>query len=159
VVKYTKEQEGLYLLAARNVNDGSEMTFSELKGKASWYSIKITENYANSLSEILSQTGKYTSDEKEGWVLDIIGVDGVHFRVKIKTEYYVLIHKVLSKNISPNAVIEAVHNNRYDDFVGKIPNAYKDIIEKYKNNVMTYLKEFNFAVNYFYKKRIFTRTS
>ena len=66
VVKYTKEQEGLYLLAARNVNDGSEMTFSELKGKASWYSIKITENYADSLSEVLSQTGKYTSDEKEG---------------------------------------------------------------------------------------------
>lgn len=152
VVKYTKEQEGLYLLAARNVNDGSEMTFSELKGKASWYSIKITENYADSLSEVLSQTGKYTSDEKEGWVLDIIGVDGVHFRVKIKTEDYVLMHKVLSQNISPNAVIEAIQNNRYDDFVSKVPLAYKDIIENYKNNVMTYLKEFNFAVNYFYNK-------
>lgn len=152
VVKYTKEQEGLYLLAARNVNNGSEMTFAELKEKASWYSIKITENYADSLSDILAQTEKYTSDEKEGWVLDILDVEKRHFRVKIKTDNYVRMHKVLSQNISPNAVIEAIHNNQYDDFIGKVPAAYREIIEHYKNTVIEYLKKYHFAVNYYFNK-------
>ena len=152
VVKYTKEQEGLYLLAARNVNDGSEMTFSELKGKASWYSIKITENYADSLSEVLSQTGKYTSDEKEGWVLDIIGVDGVHFRTKIKTESYLLMHRILAGKVSPNAVVQAIHDNILDDFLSTVPEAYRSIIDEYKENVYLYIRLMKQTVNFYYQK-------
>lgn len=152
VVKYTKEQEGLYLLAARNVNDGSEMTFSELKGKASWYSIKITENYADSLSEVLSQTGKYTSDEKEGWVLDIIGVDGVHFRTKIKTESYLLMHRILAGKVSPNAVIQAIHDNILDDFLSTVPEAYRSIINEYKENIYLYIRLMKQTVNFYYQK-------
>lgn len=152
VVKYTKEQEGLYLLAARNVNDGSEMTFSELKGKASWYSIKITENYADSLSEVLSQTGKYTSDEKEGWVLDIIGIDGVHFRTKIKTESYLLMHRILAGKVSPNAVVQAIHDNILDDFLSTVPEAYRSIIDEYKENVYLYIRLMKQTVNFYYQK-------
>lgn len=152
VVKYTQEQEGLYLLAARNKKDGSEMSFAELKSKASWYSLKITEMYKDSLGDILKSIDKYTSDEKEGWVLDIISVEGTHFRVKIKGTDYVMMHKVLSKNISPNAVVEAINSGRYDDFISKVPIAYKDIIETYKKNILEYLKEYNFIVNYFYNK-------
>ena len=152
VVKYTKEQEGLYLLAARNVNDGSEMTFSELKGKASWYSIKITENYADSLSEVLSQTGKYTSDEKEGWVLDIIGVDGVHFRTKIKTESYLLMHRILAGKVSPNAVVQAIHDNILDDFLSTVPEAYRSIINEYKENIYLYIRLMKQTVNFYYQK-------
>lgn len=152
VVKYTKEQEGLYLLAARNVNDGSEMTFSELKGKASWYSIKITENYADSLSEVLSQTGKYTSDEKEGWVLDIIGVDGTHFRTKIKTESYLLMHRILAGKVSPNAVVQAIHDNVLDDFLSTVPEAYRSIIDDYKENVYLYVRLMKQTVNFYFQK-------
>ena len=152
VVKYTKEQEGLYLLAARNVNDGSEMTFTELKGKASWYSIKITENYADSLSEVLSQTGKYTSDEKEGWVLDIIGVDGTHFRTKIKTESYLLMHRILAGKVSPNAVVQAIHDNVLDDFLSTVPEAYRSIIDDYKENVYLYVRLMKQTVNFYFQK-------
>lgn len=152
VVKYTKEQEGLYLLAARNVNDGSEMTFSELKGKASWYSIKITENYADSLSDILTQTEKYTSDEKEGWVLDIIGIDGVHFRTKIKTESYLLMHRILAGKVSPNAVVQAIHDNILDDFLSTVPEAYRSIIDEYKENVYLYIRLMKQTVNFYYQK-------
>lgn len=152
VVKYTKEQEGLYLLAARNVNDGSEMTFTELKGKASWYSIKITENYADSLSDILTQTEKYTSDEKEGWVLDIIGIDGVHFRTKIKTESYLLMHRILAGKVSPNAVVQAIHDNILDDFLSTVPEAYRSIIDEYKENVYLYIRLMKQTVNFYYQK-------
>lgn len=152
VVKYTKEQEGLYLLAARNVNDGSEMTFSELKGKASWYSIKITENYADSLSDILTQTEKYTSDEKEGWVLDIIGIDGVHFRTKIKTESYLLMHRILAGKVSPNAVVQAIHDNILDDFLSTVPEAYRSIIDEYKENVYLYIRLMKQTVNFYCQK-------
>lgn len=152
VVKYTKEQEGLYLLAARNVYDGSEMTFTELKGKASWYSIKITENYADSLSDILTQTEKYTSDEKEGWVLDIIGIDGVHFRTKIKTESYLLMHRILAGKVSPNAVVQAIHDNILDDFLSTVPEAYRSIIDEYKENVYLYIRLMKQTVNFYYQK-------
>ena len=152
VVKYTKEQEGLYLLAARNVYDGSEMTFTELKGKASWYSIKITENYADSLSDILTQTEKYTSDEKEGWVLDIIGIDGVHFRTKIKTESYLLMHRILAGKVSPNAVVQAIHDNILDDFLSTVPEAYRSIINEYKENVYLYIRLMKQTVNFYYQK-------
>ena len=152
VVKYTKEQEGLYLLAARNVYDGSEMTFTELKGKASWYSIKITENYADSLSDVLAQTEKYTSDEKEGWVLDIIGVDGVHFRTKIKTESYLLMHRILAGKVSPNAVVQAIHDNILDDFLSTVPEAYRSIINEYKENIYLYIRLMKQTVNFYYQK-------
>ena len=152
VVKYTKEQEGLYLLAARNVYNGSEMTFTELKGKASWYSIKITENYADSLSDILTQTEKYTSDEKEGWVLDIIGIDGVHFRTKIKTESYLLMHRILAGKVSPNAVVQAIHDNILDDFLSTVPEAYRSIINEYKENVYLYIRLMKQTVNFYYQK-------
>lgn len=48
-------------------------------------------------------------------------------------------HKALSKNISPNAVINAIHEDRFDDFLAKCPEAYRELIMQYYNTVHEYL--------------------
>lgn len=138
VVKYTKGEEGLYLLAMRNNNTGEEKSFEELKVIACAWGLRITDWYENmGLDETLSYTDKFLSSEKEGWVVDCVkGVE--HFRFKVKTVDYVIMHRALSNLISPNAVAEAVYWNRFDDFLSKSPDAYKEKLIEIANNIIQY---------------------
>lgn len=141
VVKYDESQEGLYLLAARDVKDGKEVSFDILKDMAEEYDSKITQWYYNTtLFNILADTNNYLSSEKEGWVVDMVDGYKNHFRCKIKTESYLMMHKILPRKVSPNAVVQAIHENVLDDFLANVPEAYKEIINDYKNNVLLYLK-------------------
>lgn len=140
VVKYDESQEGLYLLAARDVKDGKEVSFDILSDMAEEYDSKVTQWYYNAtLFSVLADTDNYLSSEKEGWVVDMVDGHKNHFRCKIKTSDYVLMHKALSKNISPNAVINAIHEDRFDDFLANCPEAYRELIMQYYNTVHEYL--------------------
>ena len=150
VVKYTADQEGLYLLAARDTKTGKEMDYTSLLCFASWYGVKITDSYEETLESILKATKDYTSDEKEGWVIDMININDSHFRVKIKTDDYVLLHKALSNMVSPNAVIQALSEGKYDDFIAKVPVAYIELIEGYKNNILEYLQTLEYVTDWWY---------
>lgn len=141
VVKYDESQEGLYLLAARDVKDGKEVSFDILKDMAEEYDSKMTQWYYNAtLFSVLADTDNYLSSEKEGWVVDMVDGHKNHFRCKIKTESYLMMHKILPRKVSPNAVVQAIHENILDDFLANVPEAYKEIINDYKNNVLLYLK-------------------
>lgn len=141
VVKYTKEEEGLYLLAIRNKKNGKEMPFSAVKEIGQSYGVKITIDYQDeNLRSILNQTSNYSSDEKEGWVIAMVDTDGVIFRAKIKTDDYVLMHKSLSQNISPNAIIQSILEGKLDDFKAKVPIAYIELVEKIEGEVKEYLR-------------------
>lgn len=141
VVKYDESQEGLYLLAARDVKDGKEVSFDILSDMAEEYDSKMTQWYYNAtLFSVLADTDNYLSSEKEGWVVDMVDGYKNHFRCKIKTESYLMMHKILPRKVSPNAVVQAIHENILDDFLANVPEAYKEIINDYKNNVLLYLK-------------------
>lgn len=141
VVKYDESQEGLYLLAARDVKDGKEVSFDILSDMAEEYDSKITQwYYTATLFSVLADTDNYLSSEKEGWVVDMVDGHKNHFRCKIKTESYLMMHKILPRKVSPNAVVQAIHENILDDFLANVPEAYKEIINDYKNNVLLYLK-------------------
>lgn len=141
VVKYDESQEGLYLLAARDVKDGKEVSFDILRDMAEEYDSKMTQWYYNAtLFSVLADTDNYLSSEKEGWVVDMVDGYKNHFRCKIKTESYLMMHKILPRKVSPNAVVQAIHENILDDFLANVPEAYKEIINDYKNNVLLYLK-------------------
>lgn len=153
VVKYEKNQEGLYLLAARGVQDGKEICFDVLKNIADEFGSKMTQWYSNStLNQVLASTKDYLSSEKEGWVVDMVDGYNNHFRCKIKVEDYVLMHKLLSQNISPNAVIDAVHSDRFDDFYAKCPDAYKDIIMGYFYTIFKYKNLYQELVDFCLQK-------
>lgn len=141
VVKYDESQEGLYLLAARDVKDGKEVSFDILSDMAEEYDSKMTQWYYNAtLFSVLADTDNYLSSEKEGWVVDMVDGYKNHFRCKIKTESYLMMHKILPRKVSPNAVVQAIHENILDDFLANVPEAHKEIINDYKNNVLLYLK-------------------
>lgn len=151
VVHYDKSQEGLYLFNARNNLTGEEMNMDDLRTLSVFYDVPMVEWYrTESLWSILNQTKNYTSDKKEGWVLKIYNTVGQSFRVKIKTDDYVLMHKVLSKMISPNAIIEAVDTNRIDDLMAKIPLGQKDIATEYLKEVYNYLKIMREVIDKYY---------
>ena len=154
VVKYTKEQEGLYLFAARDVTNGGELDYATLEDIAKTYNVKYVKNYDNeTLTSLLNQLDKYTSDEKEGWVVSIWNKidDLTPFRFKVKVDDYVLMHKALSKSISPNAIIQAIAENRIDDFKSKIPVAYKDLVESIENDIYDYLRNTKYYTELIYK--------
>lgn len=141
VVKYSQEQEGLYLFGARNVYTGYEVTYEDVLKLGHKYGVKTTEIYNDSFDDILNKLDDYTSNEKEGWVIGIVNQNNNIFKAKLKVNDYVLMHKAITKMVSPNAIIEAIANDKYDDFYAKIPDAYKELAKETAMIVFNYLKK------------------
>lgn len=139
VVQYSKEQEGLYLFGMRNVNTGKELTYEEVLQIADEYDVKTTEIYQDSFDDIMGQLDNYSSNEKEGWVIGIVDNNDNIFKAKLKVNDYVLMHKALAKLISPNAVIKAIADDKWDDFYSKVPFAYRENADNIKKTVLRYV--------------------
>lgn len=155
VVKYDKKDEGLYLFAVRNVVNGMEWDYEILKQKADLFGVKCVEQYKNTdLSTILNSVDLYSSNEKEGWVISIWEDEEIPFRVKIKTTDYILMHHSLANNISPNAIIQSIMEDKIDDFKSKVPVAYIDLVEKIESEVREYLKLMYQSVEKYYKELV-----
>lgn len=153
VVKYTKEQEGLYLFMARNNLTGKEMPLDELRKIAKEYNVMMADVYDNeTLESIMAKTGDYTSAEKEGWVIRITDKNGDVFKAKLKCDDYVLMHKAITKLVSPNAIIQAMADGRWDDFFSKIPDAYKPKATEIATKVSRYVYEKRRALDFLYTK-------
>ena len=153
VVHYTEGQEGMYLISARSCVDGTEMDFDTIRSLATLYDSKMVEYYdSENLDSLLTQVDNFSSDEKEGWVIRMRDENGNDFRVKIKCTDYVLLHRVISKRISPNAVIEALAYDKYDDFYSKVPDAFKDIVKGFYLETVNYINtRTTAAMNWYYQ--------
>lgn len=152
VVQYDKSQEGLYLFSARNNETGKEMNFKQLSELANKYNINIVEYYNNyTLNDILGKVKNYSCNEKEGWVVKIYDQNNNYFRVKVKIDDYVLMHRALSKLVSPNSIIQAYENGKIDDFYSKIPLGYKDSADKICANIVKYINLMNQEVKHWYE--------
>ena len=166
VVNYSKEQTGIYLIGARNKYTGQEMEFDLLSCLVDYYNciccdwsevknIKIVEWYdKESLDSILSQVSKFKSSEKEGWVVDCWSGDLKfnHLRFKIKTDDYILMHKALSRLVSPNAIIQSLAEDKWDDFYACVPLGYKDYANNIAKEVCGYIKTITETYHKFYMR-------
>lgn len=119
VVKY--DVEGLFLIGIRDMTDGREASYQEVLDYASHYQILTTEVFDKTLEEVLSELDSKKSNEAEGFVVNIDG-----FRVKVKYNDYVLMHKIISKLSSENTVIQSIAENQFDDLLAKMPDAYRE---------------------------------
>lgn len=146
VVKYTPEQEGLYLIGVRDVNTGVESSYKEVLEYAEKYNIPATKTFNTSLVDVLNNLDKKKSDEAEGFVLNIDG-----FKVKIKYDDYVKMHGILSTITAPNLVLKAIADNSYDDFLGKIPNAYRSLVHDVSNVAFEYVEKMHSLNNYYFE--------
>ena len=146
VVKYTKEQEGLYLIGMRNVYDGTQLDYRTLVKIATQYGVKCTEVYNKTLDEVLKDCETIKSENQEGFVLNIDG-----YLVKIKGDDYVQIHKILSKVSSINLIIRAIADGTVDDLVSKIPLAYRNRVKVIYKICNDYIKNQENIVEKYYK--------
>lgn len=150
VVYYTKEQEGLYLFGMRNVITGKERTYEEVLEIGKKYGVKTTEVYDDSFDDILNKLDDYKSSEKEGWVIAIWNNDDV-FKVKLKVNDYVLMHKALTKLVSPNAIIQAISDGKIDDFYSAIPIGFRESANKTIKQVYDYINFMEAEIDIYYK--------
>ena len=136
VVKY--DQEGLFLIGIRDVGTGKEADYREVLEYASRYDLPTTELFDKTLDQVVSELDLRKSSEAEGFVLNVDG-----FKVKIKYNDYVYMHKVLSALSSVNLIIQNIAEDRFDDFIAKIPKAYHDRVFKVARVVGEYAKTQN----------------
>lgn len=133
VVQYTKEEEGLYLIGMRNKLTGEELSYREILAMAKTYGALTTALLDKTLDQVMSELDSKTSDEAEGFVINIDG-----YKVKLKYNDYVHIHKILSRLTSVNVVIQSVADNTLDDLIAKIPDVYRDFIKHIAGRIMEY---------------------
>jgi len=145
VVKYTKEQEGLYLIGMRSNLTGEEYSYESILKFAKLYNIPTTEIFNKTLDDVMTELDDKSSDEAEGFVINIDG-----YKVKLKYNDYVHIHKVLSKLSSINLVISSIADSCYDDLLSKLPKAYHENVKKIATVVMKYITETTKNIKQYY---------
>lgn len=136
VVKYKKDQEGLYLIGIRMNETGKELPYHTVIAIANIYGIPTTNVFDKTLNNIMNELDDKSSDEAEGFVINIDG-----YKVKVKYNDYRHIHKALSKLSSINLIIRSIADDYYDDLLSKLPLAYHDSVKKVSNIVFKYIKD------------------
>ena len=142
VVKYTKEQEGLYLIGERNVLTSYTYSYDWLNMMAKRYDIKTTVLFNIDINYIMNHLDDKSSDQAEGFVINIDG-----YRVKLKYNDYVTMHKTLSSMTSHNYIIKAIADGCFDDFISKVPSSYKENVQLIADKVFKYIKYKNEQIN------------
>ncbi len=147
VVVYSKEQEGLYLIGIRNSVTGEEYSYADVNAFAKKYSIPSTTVFNKTLDEVIKELDDKKSNEAEGFVVNIDG-----YKVKIKYNDYVNMHRVLSEISSVNLVIKNIADGTFDDMISKVPTAYKDRVMKIANAVFKYIHNTELEIKDYFDK-------
>lgn len=145
VVKYKKDQEGLYLIGIRMNETGKELPYHTVISIANIYGIPTTNIFDKTLNELMNELDDKSSDEAEGFVINIDG-----YKVKVKYNDYRHIHKALSKLLSVNLIIRSIADDYYDDLLAKLPLAYHNNVKKVSNIVFKYIKDTENVVNEYF---------
>lgn len=138
VVSYKDKEEGLYLIGARDVTTGYEEPYSSIVQFAKNYNVKRTEVFNKTFDEIVTTLDDKQSDEAEGFVINID-----NYKLKLKYNDYVAVHRMLSKMISTNTIIKVVDEGTWDDLKSKLPVAYLLQAQEVVDNVVLYIRGMN----------------
>lgn len=149
VVQYDEQMFGLHLIGIRRVPDGIELSYQAVVDIAEYYGVPHVKIFNMTFEEAYTdaQNNGRMANEGEGYVIDIDGQ-----KYKCKYNDYVMMHHALCKMISPNAIIAAIHENRWDDFYSKIPLAYQPQARVIADDVFTYLHLLDERVCYWWDK-------
>lgn len=123
VVKYNKEEEGLYLIGIRDNYTGALMSYHDVIEIANENCLKTIESYEKTIDEILMDMKTYSCDNIEGYVIRV-----GDYMCKIKTDDYIDMCKILTKYASKNMVIHNIADGMWDDFYAKVPEQKKDSV-------------------------------
>ena len=116
IVVYSKEQEGIYLIGIRNNFTGFEYSYKVVCTMAHTYGVLTTNVFNKSIDDVMADTKKYKHNELEGYVVKV-----GQYRCKIKTEDYVLMHKLSASKFSQNVTIQMFADGKFDDYYASVP--------------------------------------
>lgn len=145
VVPYKKQDEGMYLIGARDVRTGEMIPQKSLDYVAGLWGIDRPKRENKSLNELLEEMKTAPSTEREGWVISLDD-----HMVKIKCDDYVNIHRILDRASSVNVVIQSIAEDTFDDLYSKIPNNSKERVSKIYDLVVDYVTEAKKDIKYWY---------
>ena len=144
-VTYKEEQQGLYLIGIRDVTNGKQWFYSDVKKIAEQYNVEMVKIEKTSLDTILVNREKFSGTEKEGWVLNI---DGELY--KLKTNGYIQLAKILTMLSSPKLLIHKIADDELDDFLTYLPkDAVKRIMPSI-NKIKEYRDKLLQDIDYYY---------
>ena len=147
VVNYLPEQEGMYLIGMRNVFTGKQLSYKEVQSYATMYGVPMTKIENRCFEEIMQDVKRLKSSEKEGWVLNIDG-----HMIKLKCDDYVELHRVLNKFSSVNIIIKSIADSMYDDLISKVPDNYKEKLNRVAKVIYEYMQSMNEKIEDYYSK-------
>jgi RNA ligase len=118
--------EDLVLLAIRENNTGRYLSVESMNMTAGHYDIPVVQPVRNPLDQIKSMT------DIEGVV---VRFDNGHM-IKIKSEWYVAIHKAKENLLFEKNVIKMILEEKVDDILPNLPQLDIDRINAYKENLL-----------------------
>ena len=146
VVNYTKEQEGLWLIGARNKKNGEELSYAAVEKLAMLLGCKMPMLFQRDLGQILEDLRVLPADKVEGYVVNFDG-----HKVKFKTDDYVQLHRILGQLSSPNLVLEYVAENKLDDLMAKIPETHRPRVREIAHAIVGYAADMSKQVVRYYE--------
>ena len=140
VVHYDEADYGLHLIGIRNVKTGFDFSYNIVDCIGRAYGIPHVKPLPLTFQNVIDMTSSSDtgSDEAEGFVISIDG-----YKVKCKFVDYVLMHKSLNVMVSPNYIIDAIKNDRWDDWYAKIPEVYKPRAKEIADDIFKYINLMN----------------
>lgn len=150
VVNYKNDDQGLYLIGVRDNLTGYQYSYTECKSIADEYGISMTEIEDVSINDIIKLSKKLKGNEKEGWVIYIRSKAGEQHLIKLKTEDYVNLSKVLDKMTSLNTLVESIVLGNTDDLLSKLPEEYKEDVLTNIKKIISYKEKTKEKIDYWY---------
>ena len=155
IVKYSEKDYGLYLIGARNTFDGKECNYEDILYLANKYNIKTTVIFDKKFEDVLNELDSVKSDVAEGFVINIDG-----YRIKLKYNDYVSMHRIINELSSVNLIIKNIADDKYDDFISKVPKEFRNRVEVISKDIFRYINLMTEMTNkyyeHFYNKNIKT---
>lgn len=129
VVDYPEDR--LVLLAIRNVQDGSYMPLGMMLELAGEYGVQVVRRYegtVHNMEHLMQDTRDLQG--QEGWVIWFAN----GYRVKLKGQEYVQIHRAKDQILRENALIQLVLDQTLDDVKSFLPDADREAVCKYETD-------------------------
>jgi hypothetical protein len=146
VVKYTEQDQGLYLIGIRDKRNGDQLWRSAMSHLCKKYNVPLAQKEDISIEDLLDKMKKLKSYEKEGWVIRY----WQNHLIKIKCDDYVHIHRLLDKLSSVNVIIENIAENRVDDLMSKVPVNYKDRVWNIVTRILEWKNQKEYLIEKYY---------
>ena len=135
VVDYSDREQGLYLIGIRDVTNGREYHYFEVREFAEMYGTLTTIMSETALDDAMEFLKNVDGKEKEGFVLNIDG-----FRVKLKSDDYVNIHNSIWEIQNDNVLFQAVKNDVIDDTIAKLPKSMVDEVIRKRDLIVEFAR-------------------